>query len=390
MATNAVETAKQENGSRVFFESVIEKNKVPNDTEMLKVYDGYDESWYETYSKQVNALRGFLGGKGYVYSRDKGIMPYIEHVAKTKCGVSVKDRWNPMDIVLVRKNMETVVRGTIREITNIEGMTPDARLEVLNSYMRNTLRDRVMVGVSLKAISPKKLVANVETANMAEKGAPRVNINLQPGSLKCNLTLGRKQPYLFDTGELAFDLKTESGGSIHGQSRNFQYSKARNVIQTDLTPKGKDAGAKLGKVSSVAIDKFLQSVGLNRPPSATSHPHIPLVGNWTDSEIRYWSQLWDTLKTSTMIDFGEVAVYEHNAEPRRGFKHVLDYSILYETNEMDRSSAGRFSSKLIALEWAKIWIEIARKGKMKEWCTALYYGAKKEFSSKNGPFLKIY
>ena len=29
MATNARETAKQENGSRVFFESVIEKNKEP-------------------------------------------------------------------------------------------------------------------------------------------------------------------------------------------------------------------------------------------------------------------------------------------------------------------------------------------------------------------------
>ena len=57
---------------------------------------------------------------------------------------------------------------------------------------------------------------------------------------------------------------------------------------------------------------------------------------------------------------------------------------------MDRSSAGRFSSKLIALEWAKIWVEIDKKGKLKEWCTALYYGAKKEFSSKNGPFLKIY
>jgi hypothetical protein len=68
----------------------------------------------------------------------------------------------------------------------------------------------------------------------------------------------------------------------------------------------------------------------------------------------------------------------------------MDYAILYETNESDRSSAGRFSSKLIALEWAKIWIEIGKKGKMREWCTALYYGAKKEFSSQNGPFLKIY
>ena len=31
MATSAVETAKQENGSRVFFESVIEKNTEPCD-----------------------------------------------------------------------------------------------------------------------------------------------------------------------------------------------------------------------------------------------------------------------------------------------------------------------------------------------------------------------
>ena len=42
MATNAQETAKQENGSRVFFESVIEKGKEPSAKEMLKIYDGYN------------------------------------------------------------------------------------------------------------------------------------------------------------------------------------------------------------------------------------------------------------------------------------------------------------------------------------------------------------
>ena len=30
------------------------------------------------------------------------------------------------------------------------------------------------------------------------------------------------------------------------------------------------------------------------------------------------------------------------------------------------------------------------QNKMKEWGRVLYYGAKKEFSSKNGPFLKIF
>ena len=49
MATSAVETAKQENGSKVFLESVIEKGVEPSATEMFKVYDGYNSEWKETY-----------------------------------------------------------------------------------------------------------------------------------------------------------------------------------------------------------------------------------------------------------------------------------------------------------------------------------------------------
>ena len=73
-----------------------------------------------------------------------------------------------------------------------------------------------------------------------------------------------------------------------------------------------------------------------------------------------------------------------------GIEEVIKTAIKYETESKDRSSGGRFSSKLISLEWAKIWVEISKQDKLREWCTSLYYGAKKEFSSKNGPFLKIY
>ncbi len=91
-----------------------------------------------------------------------------------------------------------------------------------------------------------------------------------------------------------------------------------------------------------------------------------------------------------MIDFGEVAVYENNQKVAEGIEAVIDYAISYETRQADRSSAGRFSSKLIAMEWAHIWMQIAKMKKMQQWCTALYYGAKKEFGDSNGPFLKIY
>jgi hypothetical protein len=209
--------------------------------------------------------------------------------------------------------------------------------------------------------------------------------------VKCILTLGKKNEYLFDTGELGFDLKTESGAEIHGQSRNFQYSKERNVVQTDLTPKGRDAGAKLGKVSTVALDKFLNDINLKRPASAARHEYIPVVGNWNETQKKYWINLYNELKSSPYpIDFGEVAVYEDGQKIGDTFEQVLDKAIEYETVKADRSSAGRFSSKLIGMEWAKIWSQISAKGKMEEWGRVLYYGAKKEFSSKNGPFLKIF
>ena len=391
MATSATETAKQENGSRVFFEYVIEKNQEPPDSVMKKIYDGYNFEWKETYRKQANALKKFLGSKsGYEYSRDSGIMPYIEDVAKKYCGVSVKDRWNPMDIVLIKKNMKSAIEGTIKELTNIDGMSKEANLSLLNAYMRETLDDKILIGVSLKAISKTKKVASAELANMGGDKTSRLNIDLIPGSLKCTLTLGKKYNYLFDTGELGFDLRTEFGGQIHGQSRNFQYSKARNVIQTDLTPKGKDAGAKLGKVSSVAMDKFFGDLGMSRPSSATKHPHIPSVGQWKDVDKKYWIGLYNKLKNSKMVDFGEIAVYEDRKKIGDTFEEILENAIIYETGNYDRSSAGKFSSKLIAMEWANTWVEIEKKKKMKEWCRILYYGAKKEFGSSNGPFLKIY
>lgn len=390
MATNAKETAKQENGSRYFFESVIERGKEPTDAEMKQIYDGFGAEWRATYKKQTAALKKYLGSnKGYEYSRDSGIMPYIEEIAKKECGVSVKDRWNPMDIVLVKKSLKNVVQGTIRELTNIDGMSKDAKLTLLNAYMRDALKERVLIGVSLKAIAAKKKTASAEVANAGGATGQPAQIDAVKGSLKCTLTLGKKKNYLFDTGELGFDMQTQKGGQIHGQSRNFQYSKERNLVQTDLTPKGKDAGAKLGKVSSVALDKFLGSLSLERPTSAAKHRHIPAVGKWNDADKKYWISLYNKLK-NTGVDFGEVAVYENNQKIAEGFESVLDYAINYETQKADRSSGGRFSSKLIAMEWAHIWVQIEKKKKTREWCTALYYGAKKEFGDSNGPFLKIY
>ena len=84
---------------------------------------------------------------------------------------------------------------------------------------------------------------------------------------------------------------------------------------------------------------------------------------------------------------GDLKVKIGNKE-NKGADAIIRTAVLSEGKT--RSSAGRFSSKLIGLRWAYTWYLIEQKGLMEDWLKTLYYGAKKEFGGKNGPFLKIY
>lgn len=394
MAGNAIETAKQENGSRVYFELVIESNKDPNkDFAMLanavkKVYPNVNNEWMDSYAKQAKALKEYIGrNKGYEYSRDDGFMPFIEDIAKKKCGVAVKDRWDPADIYMVRKAKKRIIENKIKEITNTSD--PETNLLALNDYMRELMQSFDMLPVSLKAIKKSTPKAKVEPANTGAKGA-KLSFEVVPGSVKCLLDFGHKTAHEFDTGEFAFDFKV-GDEEIHGQARNFQYSKERNLVQTDLTPKGRSGGAKLGKVSSEALDSFLRKANLPRPASAAKDPNIDLPGQWKKENIDYWIKYIKNLSTKKVagrpIDLGELKVKVGNKETQ-GAEEVIKNAIISEGKT--RSSAGRFSSKLIGLRWAYTWVLVEEKKMMTEWLQTLYYGAKKEFGGKNGPFLKIY
>jgi hypothetical protein len=394
MAGNAIETAKQENGSRVYFELIIEKNKDPNKdfSELVaavkKVYPNVNNEWMESYSKQAIALKKFIrSSKGYEYSRDEGFMPFIEDIAKKRCGVSIKDRWDPADIYMIKKNKKREIENTIKDLTN--GSDKDSNLLALNDYMRSLMSNLEMLPISLKAIKKSTSSAKVEPANAGGSGTT-LKFEVVPGSVKCILDFGNKNDYEFDTGEFAFDFRV-GDEEIHGQSRNFQYSKERNLVQTDLTPKGRSGGAKLGKVSSEALDDFLRKSGLPRPSSASKDPNINLPGKWTEENINYWIKYIEGLQSQTIagrpIDLGSLKVKMQNKETR-GASEVIKNAIISEGKT--RSSAGRFSSKLIGLRWAYTWVLIEKKGLMDSWLKTLYYGAKKEFGGKNGPFLKIY
>jgi hypothetical protein len=334
--------------------------------------------------------------RGYDYSRDEkdGFMAFIEDIAKKRCGVSTKDNWDPDDIYMVRKTKENAIRKKLDSITK----NPDkmANLYSLNAYMRELIQSKDLVPVSLKAISKTKKDADLELSNMG-KGKAKELIFQNVGPLKCYANFGTnaKTPTEIDNGEIAGQFK--AGDSlVNWQTRNFNMSTPRGGVQTDLTPTGKDAGAKIGKASADAIDDFFKKnyskLGIIRPVNAGKDPHIPPVGKWTPETKKYWIDFQKELskfKVNGMsIDFGDLKVMYKGKQVSNGsFADVLDYCI---REEGSKYAGGRLSSKLTCMRWAYAWAVIEKKGLMQDWLKTLYYGAKKEFRDTNGPFVKIY
>ena len=381
MAT-AKDTKMQENGSRVFFEQLIEKNKEASVNFIEdKAYPNMPAIWYQYYQLQGKALKKYLGNqRGYLYSRDEGIMPFLEKAARDM-GVSTKDKWNPMDIVMVKKSNESKIMKSVEKIL-AEKIEKEAKLEKLNELMKEKLVDKTMIPISLKGLTKNAKEARIEEANLGNKKS--VKFKLKPNSLYCDLDMVK--PPLFDTGEFSLRFFANQN-EIAVQVRSFRYSKPTTGPQTDLTPKG--GGAKLGKASVAALRPFLAKLSLEMPPSVVKDPMITITGKFTKQQLDFWTNFYDRIQNETIagqkVNWDQPLTY---GTKKSSFKKNLETGL--KNFEKDRNTLGRIFSKLHALRTFELYMKIDKKDKFEEWLETLYYGAKKEFSNLNGPFIKIF
>ena len=380
---SAIDTKMQENGSRVFFEQLIEIGKEPSIPFIEdKAYPNMPAIWYQYFQLQGKAIKKYLGNeKGYNYSRDKGIMPILEKAAK-EMGVSTKDNWNPMDIVMVKKEKEKEIEKDVEKILK-GGDEKTAKLEKLNFLMQDLLISKTMIPISLKGLTKNQKEARIEEANLGTE-KKKLEFKLKPNSLYCDLDM--EKPPLFDTGEFSLRFFVNKN-EVAVQVRSFRYSKPTTGPQTDLTPKG--GGAKLGKASVAALRPFLKKMNLELPPSVVKDNMITVSGKFTDSQIKFWADFYDNIKDKTIegqkVNWDAPFTY---GSKKSTFQKNLETGL--KNYEKDRNTLGRIYSKLHALRTIDLYMKISDKGKFEEWLETLYYGAKKEFSNLNGPFIKIF
>lgn len=368
---NALETAKQENASRVYFQHWIENGKEPPFKEIEKVYPNVDDEWMDAFKAQAIILKKWLGSnKGYEYSRDTGIMPYVENLAKKYAGVATKDNWNPADIYIVKKNKVAQIKTELDVITTMTNKM--AARDFLNEVMRRYFAKKELVGISLKKVNPAKVKIEESNTNPKTKNS---NIKIK-GPINIDMSLVNDMT--FKTGEMAW--KTEVfGGVVNFQIRAFSGG-IREGVQMDAT--GAGASAKLGKVSTVeAIDPFFNNYGLARMKTKD----IPKVGQWSQSDVDKIVKMWDNLKNVTL--HGQKVNWGQGVSSSKDFESILKKAIAAE-QEIDQT-ASRLSAKIQCLQYLHNMNELKKKGVFDEFLNTCYYGAKKEYAGA-GVFLKIY
>ena len=365
---NAAETADQENASRMICEHYVKTKKMPLEADIKKIYKKCDDDWYDTFVKQAVAICKYLGSSGYIFSRDKGIMPMVENLALKQCGVSKKDNWNPADIYALKKSSEASVKTKLIEIQKLK-LQPSEKLDLLNEVMRVWFKSKELVGISLKKIAKNQTNAKVEQTNVTNTAdAIMKNISIS-GKISCDLTLGTGDE--FNTGEMMFKLNVE-GKSVTVQIRAFSGG-ARETTQMDMTGQGE--AAKLGKVSSQqAIDPFLSTKKFQRLMAKD----LPKVGKWTEVAIK---KFVDEFKAIKNVKIGGQSIDWGTDDWETTLRNAIDYE------QQNTRTASQLSTKLQCFRWVRIFNQL-NKDEFVKFVTILYYGAKKQYSSA-GPFLKL-
>jgi hypothetical protein len=225
-----------------------------------------------------------------------------------------------------------------------------------------------LIGVSLKKLGR---TATLEESNVTKQQTLK-DISIIANSIKLDLDLDTNGE--FKTGEMKFKIKV-GDNEVNVQIRAFSGG-VRESTQMDMT--GAGAAAKLGKVSArEAIDPFLTSLApAQKRRMGTT---IPKVGAFTEEDIKKYVNEQKTLKDvrigGSPIDFG-------SKDWETTFRNAI------ELEKGNNRTASQLSAKLQCFQWVKIFEEVEKQGKLKEFLSILYFGAKKEYASA-GPFLKI-
>ncbi len=376
------------------------------------------KEWVDSFDKQVLGLQQYMISRkistpGWKWSRGDGMMGFLNDIARSRCGVSTLDSWNPMDVVAVQSMKEKKIKEEISRLV-IKGVNKDVNKALLNGIMIKYIKSKDLMPISLKKINKNEGGAFEESDNLKGRGAKRKHkYDFTYSAILCDLEWSTHKNEWRSAQEISYKMIQppsilKEGVTISVQARAFQAKDSREKPQHSLSQTG--AGAHLGKSPVTELDKFVQQYGVSKVLSPNDHPQIAKKRKpWTQTQKNYWIALQSKLAALQIngknIDFkrpgsyderGIEVVKDSKGKVLTGFAAALESATIADergyvtknSNSNGRQSGSRLTAKLWGLEWLWRYYQMSDKGVWDAFAYRMIKGAKKELSD-SGPFIKI-
>ena len=163
-----------------------------------------------------------------------------------------KDSWNPADIFIIKSAKKGQIISELQDIVdNYE--VQDGLVEMFNNKIYEFYKSKLLYPISLKQL--KSDIASIEYAN--EPGKIKVaDYAIAINNFNCNLSAEGKEIGLFTFKNL------DTNKMINMQVRGFPHG--YGTAQTEITSDGTPTGGRLGKISTVIVDRILDGYKFER------------------------------------------------------------------------------------------------------------------------------
>ena len=450
VSTSPVE--QQEGNTLITFYNAIEKGKSLKDGGDMELFDMLNQNfpgmstappaikkqWYQNFLQQGQAMRDYLGMEDdeidtdWEYERygegDTNFIPkekqhnimrdtWDNFTPAQKKVYGMKDSWNPADISMVRSDKKEEVQKQIAKLQDdFKDMDPELGPAMINSYMKDLAKQKILIPISLKQGDVEKGVKpKIGEYNYAG-GVPGEDEEGNPQAVKTSF-LPKQNPkteMAVSTagGKLGFDshsMLMDPKFSIGGKDTSYRIENKTSSLTSDAFEiaelvKGKRANARGGGVPAPVMAKMIKDelgveindrMGLGKKQGSTEP--------FTDDDKKYYTDMFNELKDAKgedgneMFNFGKGLMWDRKeVSPDEYFSRLLDMANSNKDEGTGKSAELKFRlgvrTKLRQMKTMLAMKRAQDNGTLGNFISKLYYSAGKQNiddEMKQGPFIKV-
>ena len=421
------ETDLFEAASIVTFYHAVDKgaNLTPNQDLILfedlkEEFPNMDKEWYEGLLKQARALLKYLshsegfednswkyaryGGKTKTLpsNKDTDIYDYIWNSfnrEQQKLFTGKKDSWNTTDVYMVKASEEYKIKQMVDLLKKefSDGTTaPEVFVGTVNAYLSQLLRDKKLIGISLKKPTKAEPESHVYETNI-DVGPDGIEVHEGDiiGDMFTYMEISKRGGETdFAGNSLTFEAQFKAGKYI---KRYFWESKVSSAAAHATEPRDRVPNNKGKYVNATARNGAIPAPKMadlvKKYTGEDINYNIPLSGKFTDTHLKYWQKYFKDIVSDRTIkkDFGKISVLGKQVSPEVFIELAFELDKV-SANPSGKNFAVKLRSKLRILRYIKMFIEAKKKGKLAELVTHAYFLSSKMNISQadlSGLFIKV-